>query len=63
VPACEAADDAPVPVGVPCAWCNEPIVAGDAGLLIWHVSGTSSGYIAPGTTRAHLQEKVGVREG
>jgi hypothetical protein len=33
-PVCEGADRAPTPVGTPCAWCKEPLVTGDSGVLI-----------------------------
>lgn len=37
-PVCEPATHAPTPVGEPCLWCDEPIVADDDGVLIVHLA-------------------------
>ncbi len=37
---------APVPVGEPCAWCEELIAEGDSGIIMWHASTERGGWRA-----------------
>jgi len=47
------------PVGEPCAWCDEPIEAGDSGLLIPHLTLSQRTELRPHHYECHLRSVIG----
>jgi hypothetical protein len=43
----ETCAETTVPVGEPCARCDEPIGAGEPGVMMWHVKADMSGQYRP----------------